>query len=122
MATMITEDCISCGACESECPNEAIREGDAAFVINVDLCTECVGFHGAEACQDVCPVECCIPDPAIREEEATLHARAMKIHEGGDVPALDDLDEETSRFRNDDWDNTGDGGEPAEPWAPLWED
>ncbi len=28
MATMITEECINCGACEPECPNEAISEGD----------------------------------------------------------------------------------------------
>ena len=27
MATMITEECINCGACEPECPNEAITEG-----------------------------------------------------------------------------------------------
>ena len=28
MATHITADCINCGACEPECPNEAISEGD----------------------------------------------------------------------------------------------
>ena len=27
MATMITEECINCGACEPECPNNAIYEG-----------------------------------------------------------------------------------------------
>jgi ferredoxin len=27
MAYMINEDCISCGACEAECPNQAISEG-----------------------------------------------------------------------------------------------
>ena len=27
MATHITTDCINCGACEPECPNEAISEG-----------------------------------------------------------------------------------------------
>ncbi|MFD5194125.1 4Fe-4S binding protein, partial [Streptomyces sp. NPDC058357] len=27
MAIKITEDCINCGACEPECPNEAIKEG-----------------------------------------------------------------------------------------------
>ena len=57
MATMITDDCINCGACEPECPNQAIREGDAAYVINPNSCTECVGFYGAEMCQEVCPVE-----------------------------------------------------------------
>lgn len=27
MATMITDQCINCGACEPECPNNAIYEG-----------------------------------------------------------------------------------------------
>ena len=34
MANMITEDCINCAACESECPNEAISEGDDTYVID----------------------------------------------------------------------------------------
>ena len=63
MATHITSDCINCGACEPECPNEAISEGDEIYVIDPELCTECVGFYDHEACQAVCPVECCIPDP-----------------------------------------------------------
>ena len=67
MATIITDECINCGACEPECPNGAISEGDETFVIDPALCTECVGFHGDEACQTVCPVECCIPDEDRRE-------------------------------------------------------
>ena len=27
MAIMITDECINCGACEPECPNNAIYEG-----------------------------------------------------------------------------------------------
>jgi ferredoxin len=42
MALMITDECISCGACVSECPNDAISEGDMIYVINPDRCTECV--------------------------------------------------------------------------------
>ena len=61
MATYITSDCINCGACEPECPNDAISEGDDIYVIDPDLCTECVGFYDHEACQAVCPVECCLP-------------------------------------------------------------
>jgi ferredoxin len=80
MATHITEECINCGACEPECPNEAISEGDVTYVINPDLCTECVGFHDYEACQAVCPVECCLPDPERRESEDELIARARKLH------------------------------------------
>ena len=43
MAMLIVEECISCGACEPECPNTAIAAGDSIFVINPDLCQECEG-------------------------------------------------------------------------------
>ena len=105
MATHITEDCINCGACEPECPNEAISEGDEFFVIDPSLCTECVGFHGDEACQTVCPVECCIPDPDMREDEVTLLERAKSLHTDQAFPEVDELDDTNSRFRNANWIN-----------------
>jgi ferredoxin len=80
MATHITSECINCGACEPECPNEAISEGKDYYVIDPDLCTECVGFYDAEACQGVCPVECCLPDPQLRETEDVLLSRALALH------------------------------------------
>ncbi len=80
MTTYITSDCINCGACEPECPNEAISEGDEIYIIDPELCTECVGFYDHEACQAVCPVECCLPDPNHREEETGLLDRALKLH------------------------------------------
>jgi ferredoxin len=94
MATHITEECINCGACEPECPNEAISEGDEIYVIDPNLCTECVGFHEYEACQAVCPVECCLPDPERREDEAVLISRARRIHTDKDFG-----DDFPSRFR-----------------------
>jgi len=57
MALMITDECISCGICISECPNDAISEGDLIYVINPDQCTECVGFFDEPQCAAVCPVE-----------------------------------------------------------------
>ena len=121
MATMITDDCINCGACEPECPNQAIRQGDAAYVINPNLCTECVGFYGAEMCQEVCPVACCIPNPAIREDELTLYERAVRLHGVDEVVVKEDLDAETSRFRNPDWDDhANDSAVPGEDWSPYW--
>ncbi len=33
MAIKITEDCINCGACEPECPNNAIYEGGVEWAI-----------------------------------------------------------------------------------------
>lgn len=34
MAIKITEDCINCGACEPECPNNAIYEGGVEWAIS----------------------------------------------------------------------------------------
>jgi len=80
MATMITNDCINCGACEPECPNNAISQGETIFVIDPMLCTECVGFHDYEACAAVCPVDCCVTDPNNIETEEALIARARALH------------------------------------------
>ena len=109
MATYITEECINCGACEPECPNGAISEGDEYFVIDPNLCTECVGFHGDEACQTVCPVECCIPNPDMREDELTLLQRAKALHSDQNFPEQSELDDTNSRFRNDNWINADHG-------------
>src|SRR5512141_3042647 len=111
MATIITSDCINCGACEPECPNTAIYAGGVPwdmngasnpaiaqdiFYIVPSKCTECVGFHDHEACAAVCPVDCCVPDPNIPETEDVLIVRARQLHPdkefGADVP---------SRFRKD---------------------
>ncbi len=80
MATTITAECIQCGACLPECPNEAISEGADTYQIDPARCTECVGFHEKEACQAVCPVECCLPDPSRPETESVLAARAISLH------------------------------------------
>jgi ferredoxin len=55
MALKITEECINCGACEPECPNTAITQGDDTYSIDAAKCTECVGVHDSPACQGVCP-------------------------------------------------------------------
>ena len=81
MATMITNECINCGACEPECPNNAISQGDPVYVIDPLLCTECVGFHDYEACAAVCPVDCCVTDPNNIETEEALIARARALHQ-----------------------------------------
>ena len=98
MAIKITDDCINCGACEPECPNNAIYEGGAEwelggktygpddaspaghkgffnadrFYIVPDKCTECVGFHDEPQCAAVCPVDCCVPDENIKETKEEL--------------------------------------------------
>jgi ferredoxin len=60
MAMKITDECISCGACEPECPVEAISEGDEIYVIDPNLCVECEGYFDTSQCVDVCPVDCII--------------------------------------------------------------
>ena len=86
MAMKIVEECISCGNCEPECPNQAISQAEDIYVIDPLLCTECVGFHDVEQCAAVCPVDCCVPDPNNEEPEAALIDRAREIHPDTEFP------------------------------------
>ena len=63
MAYKITDECISCGACEPECPVKAITEGDTKYVIDPAKCVEGVGYFDSSRCAEVCPVNACQPDP-----------------------------------------------------------
>jgi ferredoxin len=73
MALMITEECIDCGACEPECPNNAISTGETGYQIDPDLCTECVGYFDEPQCRTVCPVpEVLIVNPDRRETKEEL--------------------------------------------------
>jgi len=60
MAYKITDECISCGACISECPVEAISEGDEHTVIDPNVCVECKGHFDEPQCVAVCPVDAII--------------------------------------------------------------
>lgn len=51
MSHVIKDTCISCGACEGECPVSAIAAGDSQYVIDADVCIDC------GACEAVCPTE-----------------------------------------------------------------
>ena len=82
MAYKITEDCISCGACEPECKNEAISEGEEFYVIDPDRCTECVGNHESPKCAEVCPVDACVPDPEHEESKEQLLEKWRSLHPG----------------------------------------
>ncbi|MCX5653462.1 MAG: 4Fe-4S binding protein [Planctomycetota bacterium] len=52
MAYEITDECVSCGSCESECKTQAITQGDAKYQIDASKCTDC------GTCAEVCPTEC----------------------------------------------------------------
>ena len=107
MAIMITTECINCGACEPECPNNAIYEGGANwtlggqnfgptdqapsgavgfyssdyFYIVPDKCTECETFHDEPQCAAVCPVDCCVPDPNWVETKDQLKQKVAWLDE-----------------------------------------
>ena len=49
MAYVISDDCVSCGACAGGCPVGAISEGDGKYVIDADACLEC------GTCEAACP-------------------------------------------------------------------
>ena len=55
MAYVISDDCVSCGTCEAECPAEAISQGDEHYEINPDVCLDC------GTCADACPTEAIHP-------------------------------------------------------------
>ncbi len=62
MSLKITQECIACDACVEECPINAIEEGDPIYVIDGDICCECVGYYDEPSCVLVCPVEAIILD------------------------------------------------------------
>ncbi len=76
MALMITDDCINCGVCESECPNGAIQMGEEIFYIRAGKCTECVGTHDEPVCVKLCPIsDCIIPNPRRIETREQLQEK-----------------------------------------------
>jgi ferredoxin len=56
MSYKIADACISCGACEPECPVNCITAGDGLYVIDANACIEC------GACASVCPVGAPVQD------------------------------------------------------------
>ncbi|MFH0910256.1 MAG: 4Fe-4S binding protein [Planctomycetota bacterium] len=51
MAHKIIETCVSCGACEAECPVQAISQGETIYIIDPVKCSDC------GACVEICPVQ-----------------------------------------------------------------
>ena len=49
MAYVISDECVSCGACAEVCPPGCISEGDGKYVIDADACVEC------GTCEGECP-------------------------------------------------------------------
>jgi len=51
----ITDACISCAACEGDCPVGSIKAGDGIYVID-ESCIDC------GACAGSCPVDAIVAD------------------------------------------------------------
>jgi ferredoxin len=79
MALIITDECINCDVCEPECPNSAISQGEEIYQINPELCTQCVGHYDEPQCQQVCPVDCILLDPAHQETPEELQQKYVRI-------------------------------------------
>jgi len=80
MALMINDECINCDVCEPECPNSAISMGPEIYVIDPQLCTECVGHYDTPQCVEVCPVECIPKDPEHEESQEQLMAKYHRLY------------------------------------------
>ncbi len=58
---IIGAQCTVCGACEFECPNQAIAMKGDTYVVNAKKCTDCKGFFDAPQCVAVCPSDSVVP-------------------------------------------------------------
>ncbi|MDH5572452.1 MAG: YfhL family 4Fe-4S dicluster ferredoxin [Gammaproteobacteria bacterium] len=82
MSLYITDECINCDVCEPECPNGAISQGDEIYIIDPNLCTECVGHYDEPQCIEVCPVDCILVDPEHEESKAELQKKYEMLTSG----------------------------------------
>ena len=85
MALKITDECINCDVCEPECPNQAISQGLDYYIIDPNLCTECVGHFDVPQCVEVCPVECIPKDELNEETEENLWEKYRKLTSQAEV-------------------------------------
>ena len=71
MTYIINDACISCGACEAECPVECISSGDDKYVIDANTCIEC------GSCSFICPARRPLVE-SIRNAKRQIQAKRRK--------------------------------------------
>ena len=79
MSLYITDECINCDVCEEVCPNKAISFGGEIFIIDKDLCTECVGHYEQPACVEICPIDCIKKNTKYPETKEQLQQKFIKL-------------------------------------------
>ena len=102
------ERCIECNSCTTACKNEhevpwgvnrrrvvTLNDGVPGERSISVACMHCTDAP----CMAVCPVDCCVPDPARTEDEATNYGKLSRIHPDKTFPALGELPASLSRFR-----------------------
>ena len=82
MSYKIIDECIYCGTCADECPNDAVFEGEEQYHIDPEKCTECVGFYESPRCTEACPIELPQPDSDHQETKEGLLEKWRKLHPG----------------------------------------
>ncbi|MBY2994987.1 4Fe-4S binding protein [Rhizobium leguminosarum] len=59
---IIVSQCTQCGACEFECPSDAISFKGEGYVVDPKKCSECKGEFDRQQCASVCPMpNTCVP-------------------------------------------------------------
>jgi ferredoxin len=62
LALKIIDECISCDACVNECPVDAITPEDPIYIIDPNICCECIDYFDKPSCVPVCPVDAIVYD------------------------------------------------------------
>ena len=93
---MITAECVNCSACERECPVQAITPAADQYVIDPEICVDCVGYFDVPRCKWACPVNACVP-----ERQAYLARAATMVGKGAKPVIFKDGDAVAGRVKSD---------------------
>lgn len=63
---------------DANAPQDPVDE-DLYYIVP-GKCTECNGFHEEPQCAAVCPVDCCVDDPDVRETKEQLLGKKEALH------------------------------------------